>query len=295
MKEMQGVAQHIGEFDPPLSSELIHSETIAARSALLAWEIEPHRHASLTQIVFVSAGTFQITVETSIWKLSGPSLVFIPPRLVHGYSFSPGTEGHVITLPSTLLKELLALSPQVHGHLGEFRLHALEPDSGRHEAIANHMARFVDEYADQRPGRTSMLAAHLTQIAIWLTRLDNHPDRSFSLHDACTTARARIERFQELIEAHYHEWRPLAFYADRLGLSMRSLQELSRRVTGRTAQAMIHDRLLTEARRLLAHSELSVTSISYTLGFRDPAYFSRFFARTQQRSPSDFRSTCRPA
>jgi len=98
-----------------------------------------------------------------------------------------------------------------------------------------------------------------------------------------------VERFVELIERHFRDWQPLSFYAQRLGVSTAQLNNSCRREAGRSAQEMIHDRLLLEARRLLAYSDLDVTGIGYALGFRDPAYFSRFFARRQGVSPSVFR------
>ena len=45
-----------------------------------------------------------------------------------------------------------------------------------------------------------------------------------------------------------------------------------------------------EARRLIAYSDLDITRIGYELGFKDQAYFSRFFTRTQGMTPSAFRA-----
>lgn len=47
--------------------------------------------------------------------------------------------------------------------------------------------------------------------------------------------------------------------------------------------------MLLEARRLLAYSDLEITAIRYVLGFKDPAYFTRFFTRGQGIPPSVFR------
>ena len=66
-------------------------------------------------------------------------------------------------------------------------------------------------------------------------------------------------------------------------------QQLPTGESGHSAQHLIHERLLLEARRLLAYSDLDVTTISYSLGFKDPAYFSRFFTRREAMSPSAFR------
>jgi AraC family transcriptional activator of pobA len=52
---------------------------------------------------------------------------------------------------------------------------------------------------------------------------------------------------------------------------------------------MIEARLMREARRNLAYTNLSITSIADALGFADPAYFSRVFSRDAGVSPKAFR------
>jgi AraC family transcriptional activator of pobA len=52
---------------------------------------------------------------------------------------------------------------------------------------------------------------------------------------------------------------------------------------------LIEARLMREARRQLAYTSLPVSTIAYTLGFGDPAYFSRVFGRVEGLSPRAFR------
>jgi AraC family transcriptional activator of pobA len=52
---------------------------------------------------------------------------------------------------------------------------------------------------------------------------------------------------------------------------------------------MLDQRAMLEAQRSLLYSSLSVAEIGYGLGFEDPAYFSRFFARHAGLSPVAFR------
>ncbi len=48
-------------------------------------------------------------------------------------------------------------------------------------------------------------------------------------------------------------------------------------------------RTALEAKRRLAWTAMGVAEIGWSLGFSDPAYFSRFFARETGLSPSAFR------
>lgn len=267
------------------AAELVHHETIAARSSLYDWEITPHSHDNLLQILFLQEGHAGMTLETQIETLATPCIVMMPPRRVHGFAFSPDVVGHIVTLPHFLLGELLALSPELREDLNAARYHPLADDTEGLALLSGHFALFSREYVQTRAGRASVLMAILTQILVWLARAGGTASERAD-HDRF---RQRIDRFHDLIERHFREWRPVGFYAGELGVSPAQLNNSCRRKTGRSAQHMIHDRLLLEARRLLAYSDLDVTSIGYSLGFQDPAYFSRFFSRAQGMAPSAFR------
>lgn len=267
------------------SSDLVHYETIAARSSLHEWKIAPHRHDNLLQVLMLEAGDACITLETLTEPLAPPCIVLIPPRAIHAFSFSPNLVGHIVTLPHFLIAELLHLAPELRDSLNLARRHALADDADGLALLKNHFARFSAEYGAARPGRACILMALLIEVLVWLARAGEQDPREADRD----RFRQRIDRFHELIDRHFREWRPVSFYAGQLGVSPAQLNATCRRKTGRSAQALIHDRLLLEARRLLAYSDLDVTRIGYELGFDDQAYFSRFFARTQGMTPSAFR------
>ncbi len=47
--------------------------------------------------------------------------------------------------------------------------------------------------------------------------------------------------------------------------------------------------MIREACRLLAFSNLSVSSVAYDIGYTDPSYFSRVFARATGMRPRTYR------
>jgi AraC family transcriptional activator of pobA len=53
---------------------------------------------------------------------------------------------------------------------------------------------------------------------------------------------------------------------------------------------MIEARIMREARRNLAYTHLSISTIAYSLGYADPAYFTRVFKRDAGVSPKEFRA-----
>jgi AraC family transcriptional activator of pobA len=93
-----------------------------------------------------------------------------------------------------------------------------------------------------------------------------------------------------LLEAHYLEHWKVADYARALAVSPTHLSRVTRAATGEAASRLIDARMMREARRNLAYTHLSITTIAYTLGFSDPAYFSRAFSRALGMSPRAFRA-----
>lgn len=68
------------------------------------------------------------------------------------------------------------------------------------------------------------------------------------------------------------------------------LSALCRATLRRSAGGVVRQRLTLEARRLLAHSDLTAAEVGFRLGFDDPAYFARFFRRETGQPPTRFRA-----
>ena len=90
--------------------DVVHCETIAARSVLHEWEFAAHRHARLHQILLIARGGGQATLEGRIHALRPMRVVNVPVGHVHGFSFKPGTQGWVVTVAAEMLDEVLTPS-----------------------------------------------------------------------------------------------------------------------------------------------------------------------------------------
>ena len=96
-------------------------------------------------------------------------------------------------------------------------------------------------------------------------------------------------RLRRLIERHFRESHKPREYAPKLKITVGHLNYLSRRHLGRTVGIVIRERLALEARRQLLHSDATSAEVGYALGFKDPAYFARFFKRETGVTPTAFR------
>lgn len=92
-------------------------------------------------------------------------------------------------------------------------------------------------------------------------------------------------RCRDLVERHFRSERRLAFHADALAATPARLNAVCKARFGATASGLLHDRIITEAKRRLIYTGMSAAEIGYALGFEDPAYFSRFFSKRAGVSP----------
>lgn len=92
-------------------------------------------------------------------------------------------------------------------------------------------------------------------------------------------------------ERHLREERRLDFFADRLAVTPARLNAACRRRLRTTASGLLHDRIVTEAKPCLIYTAMPVDAIGYALGFDDPAYFSRFFAKRTGQAPGRLRES----
>ena len=95
--------------------------------------------------------------------------------------------------------------------------------------------------------------------------------------------------FNVLVDKHYKTDHKVQFYAELLNKSPKTLTNLFVRYHYRSPSQIIHDRVISEAKRLFYYSDKSAKEIAYELGFTEAAHFSRFFKNMTNQNTSDFR------
>jgi AraC family transcriptional activator of pobA len=99
-----------------------------------------------------------------------------------------------------------------------------------------------------------------------------------------------FQRFEALLEQHFLAHWTVSQYAAALSITPAHLGRITRSATGHPTSHLIAERIVREARRNLVYTNLPVSTIAYSLGFNDPAYFSRLFSTATGVSPRDFRA-----
>ena len=209
------------------------------------------------------------------------SLVNVPPGAVHAFAFERGTQGWVVTLADDLIEQLLGPAGEERHALAEGGVLAADPGAGRADG------------ADRRPNSKAAAPSRALVLqglcAVLLGQAARAAARAAPPPRDCARlgAAAPLRRAGSMRGCSQH--RTVADCARALAVTPTHLSRVLRAATGQPASRLIEARLMREARRQLAYTSLQVSTIAYTLGFADPAYFSRVFSRVEGLSPRAFR------
>jgi AraC family transcriptional activator of pobA len=260
--------------------DVIHCETVAARSILHDWELEPHRHARLHQVLLIARGGGEVTIEGQRHRLRPMHLVNVPTGQVHGFSFKPGTDGWVVTFVAEFLDQALMPSEGLARVLGKAAV--LRGTPPMRKVVTDIFAEFgARHYARAHILRS--LSAMLLGLVARALAAEGEPGTRLPGADL-------VRRFEELLDAHLLDHWPVGRYAEALKVTPTHLTRLTRETYGCPASHMIRERMVREARRHLVYTNLSISQIAYALRFEDPAYFSRTFTEATGLSPRSFRN-----
>ena len=284
---------NIGQvYDQRYSDSEVHYDRLGNLAGFFGRNMPVHRHDRFFQVHYVKTGTVRVYLDDQQYIESGPMFFLTPPTVAHSFVTEADSDGHVLTVRQQLVWQLI----EADGSLVSSGLQvapacvALSHLAPMYQADARRVELLFEELsneiAEKRAGRSVALEDLTRLIMISLLRLCSNSVKA-------TPARREdlkiFHRFNELIEAHYREHWPLSRYAAGIGVTEPRLNDVCRRIADLPSKRLIQERLMQEAKRLLLFSGSSANEVCYELGFKDPAYFSRFFQRYATLTPGDYR------
>lgn len=110
-----------------------------------------------------------------------------------------------------------------------------------------------------------------------------------SLKSESTSANYLFNKFINLINTTNPKRQTVAHYANELCITPKYLSAICSKVCGKHAEDIINSYVISDVKRELARSKMSVKEIAFELGFNDASSFGKFVKRHLGVSPKDFR------
>lgn len=245
-------------------------------------EARPHIHEFPAMTYFPESGTLFVAAAG---EAVDPTRVGIRADSV-GVFFDPAALGDGTRSPWPTWRTHPLLFPFQHEHRGGMLEISLPVD--RRPFWDTTIESIDTELTTRRDGYREAALAHLTLLLIDLARLADDADEGLSLRGTSV-----VPDVLAVIERRIAEPLSLRDVADELGLTPGHLTTVVRRRTGRTVVDWILDRRMSEARVLLAETDLPIAEIARRVGLPDPGYFARLFRREHDVAPRRWRAGVR--
>jgi AraC family transcriptional regulator, transcriptional activator of pobA len=255
-------------------------ETISQRHGL-------HRH-DFYQIFWIASGMHEFTIDFDHFMVQHGSLVFVPPGSVHFWKHQDCNDGFSLSFQPEFL--------DAHGHVLDLYQECVPFDPVYYRPIVRlpessasrldtYFRQMIGEFMAKQEGYLVAIGAIMRLVFIETRRsFENQPTFLPSHRYSTLTA-----RFLRKVSREPFKLTAASEVAQLLGVSRSWLNQLVRNETGKNITEHLKERLVLEAKRLLAHSELNISEIAYKLGFGDASYFTRLFRRIEKCSPREFR------
>ncbi|MGW1073024.1 AraC family transcriptional regulator [Streptomyces sp. NPDC002537] len=237
-------------------------------------------------LALVRSGVGRHTADFVDHALRERTVVWIRPGVVHRWTDVDGLDGPLILFAQGF--------PPFPGPVARATGDVFAPACWQLEQrewelallAADHLGReYAAAVSGPRPDSAPLLAHLLSALVLRVL-----PDVPGSRPADTTHEHAVFHSFRAAVEKDFTRQHHVRDYAPALGYDPRTLTRATRAATGLGAKRFLDQRILLEAKRLLAHTDLPVTRCAERLGFHDAANFTTFFQRQAGLTPSHWRT-----
>lgn len=245
-----------------------------------------HRY-KFYMVICVTQGECTQSIDFEPVLCKSGTLFVVSPNQVHNFGKDEDWEGWIILFRSEFL---IPRSSTLNEHKLAFDIERLPKvltlTNTELDRAVYSIARMIEDSLISEPTEDvhMLLRYQLYTLMTWLHILHKN-----TLPITYTQLSQRFIHFHKLVETHFAEWSHVSEYAHYLNCTEKTLTRASIEATGMTAKAFISARMILEAKRLLVHTDQSVSHISEHLNFKEATHFSKFFKRETGYTPSDFR------
>ena len=245
---------------------------------------KPHRH-NFYEVLFFQNGGGTHDIDFTTYPAQTRSVHFVASENVHLVLRNADSRGCSLLFTSDYLNDQL---------IQQLPFSKTNPAIQLNETDYFHVNQLIErikeEQQDQQIGYAALVQTYVQAIMLYLTRIyqKQYPESSEK-----STKPELICRFLQLVQENYSKHLSVEEYAEKLSISTKHLISTCKTHTGKTPLQHIREQLISEAKKLLFHTRLSVKEIAYRLNFDDPTNFSKYFKSVTKYSPIEYREGIR--
>lgn len=274
---------HIGHTRHSDGKEIIVKNAVYNNDSQLEMNF-PHKH-SFYMICLIHDGNGVHVVDFEEIEVLPGRLFFLNPEQVHFWKLNSAINISLVQFAENMMHFKKFGLDDYLSPTSLFKKNFIDLDSEQVNAVLDIFLKLDKEALEQDIFSTEIMRGYLHVLTGIIWRLIN-ADRDY--HEL-NSKEEKLREFLTLLNQHYARQKGVSFYAGQLNISANYLNTLTRQLFRKSASDIISQKLLIEAKRLLYHSSSDISQVAFNLGFDDPSYFTRFFKKETNLTPSAFR------
>jgi AraC family transcriptional activator of pobA len=244
---------------------------------------DPHKHNSYFEVIFLSAGKGSHTIDQRAFDVRPPVLFFIRQDQVHHWDLGGASEpeGYVLILKKSFFERSLDRElKQLLTKISSLSCVFLKEQS----TIQQLFELVVRENLVESDSSFGVTEALVKALFIKILQL------AIPVGESTAHRSGLYMAFTELLTADHPKKNKVAHYAALLNTTPQNLNAVCRKTAGQSATDVLAGYIIDETKRLLAYTDNTITEIAFSLSFKDPSHFVKYFKRYTSYTPQAFRS-----
>jgi AraC-like DNA-binding protein len=250
----------------------------------------PHRH-DFFEVLYLNRGSGFHVIDGNKYEIKPPCIFFMSPGQAHKLELSNDIEGYIFLFNA----DFYLLNRRNQNSLIEFPFfYTIHQDNPPLLLTNPDDIQFLETLFRQSISEADLsgeykleMLCSLLDLILTFCAARYHENEPLSQRNK---GQILVKQFFHLLEENYARNLSITQYAEMLGITGNHLTQTVKLLTGKTSSQMIKAKQLLEIKRLLVHTNLTVSEIANQLNFEDQSYFTKFFKRETGVTPLQFRT-----
>ncbi|MBV5315533.1 MAG: helix-turn-helix domain-containing protein [Prolixibacteraceae bacterium] len=250
----------------------------------------PHRH-DFFEVLYLLKGSGYHVIDGNKYEIKPPCVFFMSPGQAHKLELSNDIEGYIFIFTA----DFYLLNRSNQNSLIEFPFfYTIHQDNPPLPLDNENDIRFLESLFRQSIAEISQSGNYTIDLlrSILDLILTTCAARYKVSENMLNKGKGQIlvKRFFHLLEENHQKNLSLNDYSGMMGVTPNHLTQTVKLLTGKTSSQIVKAKQLMEIKRLLVHTNLSVSEIANQLNFDDQSYFTKFFKRETGITPIQYRT-----
>ncbi len=179
---------------------------------------------------------------------------------------------------------------------GPYRLHFVKQEQKQHQTAcqAGPAVKSLDSRHHSQSGCQCLKQLVICQLKALFIGFHDYllrfPNDAVPV-EGSKRKRALFDSFMKMQETDFHKSRDVNYYAEKLNITPKYLNTISKSITGHNAKAIIDHYVILKLKLELSNSDCPIKQLAWNYNFSDVSFFTRYFRLHTGTTPIAYRKS----